>query len=83
MPRTKEQKYRVEIYFSRKLASKDNCAHANSIKQTMSKFRHSQKRLLKTINCSASNAGKLASENNFSPQKHMEKDLSTPTQLIF
>ena len=43
----------------------------------ISKFRHSQKWLLKTINCSASNAGKLASENNFSAQKHIEKDFST------
>ena len=43
----------------------------------ISKFRLSQKWLLKTIISSASNAGKLASENNFSSQKHIEKDFST------
>ena len=35
----------------------------------MSKLRHSQKRVLRTTNCSASNAGKLESENPFSSQK--------------
>ena len=50
------------------------CAPPNSIEQKMSKFRHSQKWLLEKTNCSASNAGKLASEKLFSSQKHMEED---------
>ena len=38
--------------------------------------------ILKTINSSASNAGKLASENNSSSQKHIEKDFSTYSAKI-
>ena len=55
----------------------------NSIKQMFSKFRHSQKQLLKTKKCSESNAGKLASGDRFSSQKHTKKDFSTPTHLKF
>ena len=71
------EKYSVEKLFFRKLASKDFFVPPNSIKQMISKFKHSQKWLLKTKNWSASNAGKLASENKFASQKQLEKDVST------
>ena len=58
-------------------------APPKSIEQMNSKFRHSKKQLLETRNCSPSNAGELAPENNFPTQKHVDKYFFTPIQLKF